>query len=57
MPHHPLVSDFPKEAFLRGVGEVQERIRAGVVYQVNLSHRFRLLGPMDPSSSTPGSGP
>jgi len=48
LPPYPLVSDFPKVAFLRGVAEVQERIRAGVVYQVNLSHRFRLLGPVDP---------
>ena len=48
LPRHPLVSDFPREAFLRGVEEVRERIRAGVVYQVNLSHRFRLLGPVDP---------
>ncbi|TBH21787.1 chorismate-binding protein [Thermus thermamylovorans] len=48
LPHHPLVSDFPQRAFLQGVLEVQERIRAGVVYQVNLSHRFRLLGPVDP---------
>ncbi|WP_208619946.1 chorismate-binding protein [Thermus tenuipuniceus] len=48
LPSHPLVSDFPKEAFLQGVLAVQERIRAGVVYQVNLSHRFRLLGPVDP---------
>ncbi|GLV48310.1 aminodeoxychorismate components I/II [Thermus sp. LT1-2-5] len=48
LPQYPLVSDFPREAFLRGVAEVKERIRAGVVYQVNLSHRFRLLGPVDP---------
>ncbi|AEV16127.1 Anthranilate synthase component II/para-aminobenzoate synthase glutamine amidotransferase component II [Thermus sp. CCB_US3_UF1] len=48
LPRHPLVSDFPQEAFVRGVEEVRERIRAGVVYQVNLSHRFRLLGPVDP---------
>lgn len=48
MPPHPLVSDFPQEAFLGGVEEVRERIRAGVVYQVNLSHRFRLLGAVDP---------
>ncbi|WP_243089875.1 chorismate-binding protein [Thermus neutrinimicus] len=48
LPHHPLVSDFPKGAFLEGVASVQERIRAGVVYQVNLSHRFRLLGDVDP---------
>ncbi|MFN3179184.1 MAG: chorismate-binding protein [Thermus sp.] len=48
LPHHPLVSDFPKGAFLEGVALVQERIRAGVVYQVNLSHRFRLLGDVDP---------
>ncbi|WP_243031309.1 chorismate-binding protein [Thermus altitudinis] len=48
LPPHPLVSDFPKEAFLDGVSAVQERIRAGVVYQVNLSHRFRLLGSVDP---------
>lgn len=48
LPHHPLASDFPREAFLKGVLSVQERIRAGVVYQVNLSHRFRLLGSVDP---------
>jgi len=48
LPPHPLVADFPREAFLAGVREVQERIRAGVVYQVNLSHRFRLLAPLDP---------
>lgn len=48
LPHHPLASDFPREAFLKGVFSVQERIRAGVVYQVNLSHRFRLLGSVDP---------
>ncbi len=45
---HPVVSDFPQEAFLQGVLAVQERIRAGMVYQVNLSHRFRLLGAVDP---------
>lgn len=48
LPPHPLASDFSREAFLRGVEAVQERIRAGVVYQVNLSHRFRLLAPVDP---------
>ncbi len=42
------VSEYPKEAFLQGVHEVQERIRAGIVYQVNLSHRFRLDFPLDP---------
>lgn len=42
------VSEYPKEAFLQGVYELQERIRAGVVYQVNLSHRFRLDFPLDP---------
>ena len=42
------VSEYPKEAFLRGIQEIQERIRAGVVYQVNLSHRFRLDFPLDP---------
>ena len=35
-----LVSDFPPQQFIAGVDEVQERIRAGWVYQVNLSHRF-----------------
>ena len=35
-----LVSDFPADQFIAGVEEVQERIRAGWVYQVNLSHRF-----------------
>ncbi len=43
-----LASEFPEEAFLRGVEEVQGRIRAGDVYQVNLSHRFRLQPAPDP---------
>ena len=40
MPPIELVSDYPPEDYIRGVEEVQERIRAGWVYQVNLSHRF-----------------
>ena len=36
-----LESDYSREAFLQGVAEVKERIRAGWVYQVNLSRRFR----------------
>ncbi len=39
-PPVDLVSDYPVDAFIAGVEEVQERIRAGWVYQVNLSHRF-----------------
>ena len=35
-----LTSDFPADEFIAGVELVQERIRAGWVYQVNLSHRF-----------------
>lgn len=41
LPKVELHSDYPADAFLAGVAEVQERIRAGWVYQVNLSHRFR----------------
>jgi len=33
-------SDYEADDFLSGVEDVQERIRAGWVYQVNLSHRF-----------------
>ena len=40
MPPIEIVSDYPPDEFLVGVQEVQERIRAGWVYQVNLSHRF-----------------
>jgi anthranilate synthase/aminodeoxychorismate synthase-like glutamine amidotransferase len=40
IPKVKLYSDYPKQNFLKGVREVQERIRAGWVYQVNLSHRF-----------------
>lgn len=36
-----LQSDYPADEFIAGVEEVQERIRAGWVYQVSLSHRFR----------------
>jgi len=36
----PIESDFDPDHFIAGVEEVQERIRAGWVYQVNLSHRF-----------------
>ena len=41
LPPLELHSDYPPEEFIAGVDEVQERIRAGWVYQVNLSHRFR----------------
>ena len=40
LPSLEIVSDYPPDAFIDGVLEVQERIRAGWVYQVNLSHRF-----------------
>ena len=36
-----LQSDYPADEFIAGVEEVQERIRAGWVYQDSLSHRFR----------------
>lgn len=49
LPKVELHSDYPRDAFLSGVEEVQERIRAGWVYQVNLSHRFRFAaGGIDP---------
>ncbi|HMK91931.1 MAG TPA: hypothetical protein VK576_02935, partial [Thermoleophilia bacterium] len=41
VPPVTLESDFTAEEFVAGVDEVQERIRQGWVYQVNLSHRFR----------------
>jgi len=40
LPAIDLVSDFPVDACIAGAEEVQERIRAGWVYQVNLSNRF-----------------
>ena len=40
VPPIDLLSDYPPDEFIPGVEEVQERIRAGWVYQVNLSHRF-----------------
>jgi anthranilate/para-aminobenzoate synthase component I len=40
LPPVELHSDYPVDEFIAGVDEVQERIRAGWVYQVNLSHRF-----------------
>lgn len=44
-----LRSDTQREAFLAAVREVQEQIRAGQVYQVNLSHRFGFdAGSLDP---------
>lgn len=40
---------WPREAFLSAVREVQRRIRAGDVYQVNLSHRLEFAaGGFDP---------
>lgn len=49
LPRVELHSDYPERAFLAGVAEVHERIRAGWVYQVNLSHRFRFAaGGVDP---------
>ncbi|HMK91680.1 MAG TPA: chorismate-binding protein, partial [Thermoleophilia bacterium] len=41
VPPVALESDFTAGEFVAGVDEVQERIRQGWVYQVNLSHRFR----------------
>jgi len=40
LPAIELYSDYPHDEFVAGVEDVQERIRAGWVYQVNLSHRF-----------------
>lgn len=40
LPAIDLRSDYPHDGFIAGVEEVQERIRGGWVYQVNLSHRF-----------------
>ena len=40
LPAIELHSDYPHDEFVAGVEDVQERIRAGWVYQVNLSHRF-----------------
>ncbi len=44
-----LQSDYSAEEFIAGVEDVRERIRAGWVYQVNLSHRFGFAaGTLDP---------
>ncbi len=40
LPPVELESDYPADEFIAGVDDVQERIREGWVYQVNLSHRF-----------------
>ena len=40
LPTIELRSDYPHDEFVAGVEDVQERIREGWVYQVNLSHRF-----------------
>ena len=40
LPAIELRSDYPADEHIAGVEEVQERIRAGWVYQVNLSSRF-----------------
>lgn len=48
LPPPKALGDWLEEAFLGAVAEVQERIRAGVVYQVNLAHRFRVEAPLDP---------
>lgn len=37
----PLRSNFTREEYMRAVGRVREYIRAGDVYQVNLSQRYR----------------
>ena len=50
LPPVELESDYPADEFIAGVDDVQERIREGWVYQVNLSHRFhfaaRALDPL-----------
>jgi anthranilate synthase len=40
LPRIAIASDYARADYIAGVREVQERIRAGWVYQVNLSHRF-----------------
>ncbi|HUK76537.1 MAG TPA: chorismate-binding protein, partial [Thermoleophilia bacterium] len=40
LPHIASRSDYGRDEYVAGVRAVQERIRAGWVYQVNLSHRF-----------------
>ncbi len=40
LPHIATRSDYARADYIAGVHSVQERIRAGWVYQVNLSHRF-----------------
>jgi len=49
LPHIATRSDYARTDYLAGVRAVQERIRAGWVYQVNLSHRFSFAaGDLDP---------
>lgn len=49
LPRIAVTSDYARDAYIAGVLAVQERIRAGWVYQVNLSHRFSFAaGDLDP---------
>ncbi|MCU0589268.1 MAG: chorismate-binding protein [Syntrophobacteraceae bacterium] len=44
----PLSSNFTREAYMEAVSRIREYIRAGDVYQVNLSQRYRLDFTGDP---------
>jgi anthranilate synthase/aminodeoxychorismate synthase-like glutamine amidotransferase len=49
LPRVGVTSDYARDDYMTGVLAVQERIRAGWVYQVNLSHRFSFAaGDLDP---------
>ena len=49
LPRIACTSDYARADYVAGVREVQRRIRAGWVYQVNLSHRFSFAaGDLDP---------
>ena len=45
-----ITPDQPRDAYVEGVRQCQDYIRAGDIYQANLSHRFTIhLGPPSPS--------
>ncbi len=48
LPHHTLESNFTKDSYISAVEKAKEYIRAGDIYQVNLSQRFKVTLNTDP---------
>jgi para-aminobenzoate synthetase component 1 len=44
----PIVSNFSREAYMEAVEKGLEYVRAGDIFQVNLSQRFEAMGSVDP---------